>query len=348
MKVETLESRLRDIAVIALDSNAMPNGRLNLAEVDRLRQVLDEDEMLSHVEIWVPQPVVWEWSEHLFSSLSASDTAAKKAAKQLRNAGLAHLRAAVGLGPPLAIDEVVTAVERELEQRDIRLLRFLDAPAAAIDGLRDQVLQVGAGSRKGSAGGPHVKTGAADSASLRLLTACHAESGLVIVSADKDVAAHFNSVGAGAHTPVVVSGLWELRRALSHLFPGPEESVAQVRAALFAALPGRHSAAEATLENGRVAFPGPDDDYRNVVIAVTDVENVLAVSDIRVSRHDGFATAEASLLVELQLDGVTEDFRGDLDIISLTANAVSATAQVSASRIGDQDWQVAVDHVTVD
>lgn len=170
----------------------------------------------------------------------------------------------------------------------------------------------------------------------------------MIVSADKDVAAHFKSVEPGAAAPVVVSGLWELRRALSHLFPGPERSVAQVRATLFAALPGQDSASEATLENGRVVFPGPDDDYRNVVIAVTDVETVLAISDVRVSRHDGFATAEANLLIELQLDGVMEDLSGDLGLISLTANAVAATAQVSASRIGNENWQVAVDHVTID
>lgn len=346
--METLESKLRDIAVIGLDSNAMPHGRLNLAEINRLREVLDEDELLSHVEICVPEPVVWEWSEHLFASLTASDAAAKKAAKELRNAGLAHLRPTGSPDPPKTIDVVVKAVEDELERREVRLLRFLDTPAAAINGLRDQVLQVGAGSRKGGAGGAHVKTGAADSASLRLLTEFHADTGLVIVSADKDVAAHFSRMRAGAIAPVVVSGLWELRRALSHLFPGPEESLAQVRAALLEGLPGRQTATEATLENGRVAFPGPDDDYRNVVIAVTDVENVLAVSDIRVSRHDGFATAEAQLLVELQLDGVMEDLGGDLDVISLTANAVAATAQVSASRISDQEWEVAVDHVTVD
>lgn len=343
----SLESKLTYVAVIGLDSNSMPQGRLNLAEIRRLRKVLDEDDLLSDAEICVPEPVVWEWSEHLFASLTARDAAAKKAAKQLRNAGLERLGPAQSFGTPVTIDAVVAAVELELERHGVRILRFLDAPAAAIGGLRDQVLQVGAGNRKGTAAGSRVKTGAADSASLRLLTTFHGDSGLVIVSADKDVAAHFRRMEPGAESPVIVPGLWELRRALSHLFPGAEESVAQVREALLNGLRGRGAVGEATLENGRVAFPGPDD-YRNVIIAVVDVENVLAVSDIRVSRQDGFATAEARLLVELQLDGVMEDLRGDLEVINLTASAVAATAQVSASRVGDREWEVAVDHVTVD
>ncbi|MEP9363037.1 TetR/AcrR family transcriptional regulator C-terminal domain-containing protein [Nocardioides sp. CN2-186] len=60
------------LVAVCLDANCMGEGRLRLSAVEELADLIDTQEL--SVEVWVPEPVVWEWAEHIYDQFLESKT----------------------------------------------------------------------------------------------------------------------------------------------------------------------------------------------------------------------------------------------------------------------------------
>ncbi len=144
---------------VVVDTNVLGAGRLQIDQIEGLA-----DELLYvDVEVVVPEVVIWEWAEHARADLIDLEENARQLRKRVGRAGLNDLHPAVSAAGSEIPDgqEIVERMRARLEALpNVRVLPT--SPEAALDGLRSQVLQIGAGSRKPSAGG--TKTGAADAA----------------------------------------------------------------------------------------------------------------------------------------------------------------------------------------
>lgn len=167
-----------------------PRGLPDLDAIDRLLRVLNGSR--PEVEVWIPEPVLWEWSEHTFQRLIKAKTELGRGLKELSKARIASIPGPLEV--PDDVEVVVAELRAELEglSPKLRILDLLAVPEAAFGGLRDQVLQLGAATKKGTESNP-VKTGASDSASCRLIEAVAGGrlADVVLVSRDTDVSQHF-------------------------------------------------------------------------------------------------------------------------------------------------------------
>lgn len=339
----------QDLVAVVLDTNSMPKGQLDIRRIEELASIIEEQEL--DAEIWIPEPVVWEWTEHLFRSVRDAAAAYGKALTLATEAGLIVGEAAV---PEVLADvQVISSnVEAAVEALEgVRILRLADAPHAAVDGLRDQVLQLGTGRRKSAGSEKLVKTGGADSAALRLVT--HAMHGrplalAVVVSADRDTVAHF-----GATTPVIIPQVWAVKQSLLALENGSDAARTDVEEALFKQVVGDDSetvlGAELNLTSAVARRIGPEmQSYLNMSVALIRVSDLTDFRGVEVSRTDGYATAEASAIVDLQVDGVWWDAESDrLEITPHTLYDLPAEAQMSAARL-DDGWHGRLDSLRAD
>ncbi|WP_331736790.1 hypothetical protein OG426_55380 (plasmid) [Streptomyces canus] len=142
------------LKAIVFDTNSFPNGGLRLS-------ILKEWERragLANLEIWLPEPVLWELAEHAATAWDEYQAIAKRAGKALSYAGL-ETPAGSAYG---SRDEVFKAVEDGIRSLG-PALRVLELDGAvAVEALKDQVLQ-----RRPAKPRDGVKTGASDSAWLR-------------------------------------------------------------------------------------------------------------------------------------------------------------------------------------
>lgn len=337
----------QDVIACALDANCMPRGRFVLEQIEGLSEAIESQEL--DIEIWIPEPVVWEWAEHLFDDV--------KRAREPYEAALARAEAA-GLDPPSDATEdglaelrtVIAGLEDALEEiPGVRLLPLSEYASIAVEALQDQILQTGAASRKPGRDGAGVKTGAADSASFRLIEqqAAGELDKVVLVSADKDATRHFG----GEVRPHVVSGIWAAKRSILQLLTGSEAARDAVQQAIVEQLPELDSLATATLEGGSNAFSETYfDEMRYLMAEITalGIDAVESVGDIEVSKSDGYATALATVRLSLQIEAVSwDDFDDRLSHEWEPAYEVPGTAQVSLTYEADA-WSVSVDHIVVD
>ncbi|MER6008993.1 hypothetical protein ABT120_61420 [Nonomuraea angiospora] len=161
---------------MALDTNALDRGRPHLGKLRTLAARLK----VIGLPVWVPEPVAWEWAQHIAEDWQALFGPARTAYRRLGDAGLQ----VTSPSSPYADHEAVQdAFLESLKEIDNVTLVPLSAGNAK-EGLKDQILQRSPGRRKDG-----VKTGGADSAWLRDLRD-HAGGDLgrvLLVSADADV-----------------------------------------------------------------------------------------------------------------------------------------------------------------
>lgn len=159
------------VARIVLDANFPSRGHFSAG---RLRYLVDSL-IGSHVEIIVPEVVVWEWAEHAVATLDAL----VEQHKRLRVDR--SLYPAPSMPEPPAKEDLVTILSRALPKEITVWKPTHDEWRAAV---RAQILQTGSGERKQG-----VKTGAAD----HLVMACVQEQlderleaeAIVLASRDK-------------------------------------------------------------------------------------------------------------------------------------------------------------------
>ncbi|WP_143232876.1 hypothetical protein [Actinoplanes regularis] len=250
-----------NVVAIALDTNSMPRGLLDLSKIEDLVNIIEEQER--DIAVWILEPVLWEWAEHLRDSISRTVEPFENSLAAARRVGL-DVPNWPGLpSGATEIEHLVKVLSDSLEGAGAEIVRLATHPLAAVQGIRDQILQTGAARRKTDSGGnqkilggSRVKTGAADSASFNLLEqrASTQLRNVVLVSADRDAVVHFK----GRESPIMAKDLWQTRRGLLTLTPGSELALNEFLGKIYDQLPEIDQAALRLV---------PTDDYGNLVRA---------------------------------------------------------------------------------
>jgi hypothetical protein len=172
-----LEAR-KYLQAVVFDSNAFSHARPDLAFLEDLAQRLHTID----IDTWVPEPVAWEWAQHLAEDWQKVQTAMTEERRRLRRAGLTGQNSPYG-DARAVVDTFLTRLATVPHLMVIPL-----SPQNALLAVKDQILLIPPGRRKSE-----VKTGASDSAWLRsVLDKVDGDTGrLLIVSEDKDVEAAF-------------------------------------------------------------------------------------------------------------------------------------------------------------
>jgi hypothetical protein len=167
-----------NLRAVVFDANAFGQGRPDLAFLEDLARRLHTIE----IEAWVPEPVAWEWAQHLADDWEKIQTATAEERKQLRRARLA------GHTSPYADKRAVIKAFLEGLASVAHLTVIPLSSENALLALQDQILLTLPGRRRDG-----VKTGASDSAWLRaVLDEVGGDTArLLLVSQDKDVTAAF-------------------------------------------------------------------------------------------------------------------------------------------------------------
>ncbi|GHG13537.1 hypothetical protein ACFFSH_31790 [Streptomyces filamentosus] len=176
---------LEKLKAVVLDANAYGHARPDLDQLGRWAQRLAG----MGVETWVPEPVAWEWAEHLASDWQVLKGAARNERKRLQSAGL-DIPAPAGYATR---DDVITAVLENLAKiPNVKIIKLTGR--SAIEGLKDQVLLRPPAKRKGAKDPAEaIKTGASDSAWLRDILELADPDEVLIVTSDGDVRAAFEA-----------------------------------------------------------------------------------------------------------------------------------------------------------
>lgn len=330
-----------DLLAVVLDTNST-GGDLQLPRIAELADLMDEQD-LDEAEIWIPEPVIWEWAEHTYRRLKSFEGASRK----LDISGLPELRTSGGL-PNWSVADVVSSIDDALKRIDrVSILRLVDQPQAAIQGLRDQVLQIGAGKLKGD-----VKTGAADSAILRLVEEAAGDSledRCVVVSADGDTRRHF----ANVVSPIVIRDMHLLRLSVLAMVPSEQEVTDAASEAIqnylrrFVADVGEQLEYE-TLDGDVDRATSWHENYgAERSVGVSHLDRIGPVEIVEVSRKAGYAAANADITLTLYSQSVWYDPRSDsTEQDDEVFSDVPAVASVWADRDGDH-WEVRIETLFV-
>jgi hypothetical protein len=330
-----------DLLAVCLDANSMSRGRLNLDAIEDLLNVIESQEL--DVQIWVPEPVVWEWSEHLAAALTEARTNYEDARGQTEAAGVPEL---VGgdWAAAVPVDGVAAGIYAALEDLDgVTVLTFAGHPELAVEGLRDQVLLRAPGRKKGN-----VKTGAADSSSFRLALLELSRYGgtMVVVSGDQDAARHFTS----KPSVVLVNSLSRAKAGIVAMRTGSEIALERVREAVQSRLPYLLRAELGAPEVDGVGVLDVDGHLRGRVVEsnveLVAIDHVVAIDEVEVSQSEGYGTAMVDALVSVERElQVLSDVNEMIEMDVETFDGLRAGLEVSAESHNGIDWDIVVDKV---
>lgn len=336
------------VKAIALDANCMPRGLLDLGKIATLVEIIEELER--DIEVWVLEPVLWEWSEHLLDSIAQNIGPFTKTLAAAERAGL-EIPSWPGIPDEATnIDSLVTALSTSLKETGAEIVRLSKHPNAAVQGIKDQILQTGSARRKTDTNtrprgysGSRVKTGAADSASFNLLEerAGSELRNIVLVSGDRDAAAHFSC----RPSPYIVKDLFQLRKYMLSLTSGAELAASQFLERIYGELPEVDEStlrAIQTEDDGNVVkVSGWDlDRYLNTKVSVIRIDSVDDADNIEVSHSYASASVQATVSVEIEgvwWDGGFSRLENDYS----PAWNVAATLEVfGENNLGEWELQV--------
>lgn len=331
------------LVAIGLDTNCMGEGRVRITSVQELAELIGDQDL--HIEIWIPEPVIWEWAEHLHGEFINAQAQYSAAWETLKQGGFAMPPELAEAGPA-DVQDVVERLTQSLEEvDDVRILSLELHPEIARLALRDQTLQTGVGRRKSS-----VKTGAADSASFRLLDAAKArlagETAMAVVSGDRDAKERY---GSSPDVTLLLS-IWAAKRSLVGMRTGSEIAEDQIKEAIFHELTstGAEQLADAAIEGTPHLRDGIRLRGRELSSTLTpiEVEQVLAVDSVDVSLRDdyGIALVDAHVVVRRELQ-VLNAFSDQIEYDVETFDGVRATLEVSAVRGTGTYWSLEVEEV---
>lgn len=318
---------LSKVRALGLDTNAFPNGQLNIASLGRLVR-----RAAAHggVEVWVPEVVLWEWAAHA----AAERQAAVNALEAIRATGLPL--------PPLPLINKQDVL-KELEEAVRWLgppLHVLETRGVAADALRDQVLVEGPAKIITARDGRTVKTGAADSAVLRALLARAAQetASFALVSADKDVERACKEWGL--KPPALFKTVTEASKAVFSAVP----SDAQVQASCLTLLATEIDGEQLGRLEGDVVADLYDDytsEVANEESYADEGRQVVGISEVLVDRDGGVATGTAHLLAAVTAAGVVQDTFGD-STVTRWSEAVGASVRIPVTFELDGDQPAAL------
>lgn len=154
----------------------------------------------NEAELWIPEVVAWELASRVVEEAATFRESVSAHNRRLRKWGMNPCPIPIAI----EVDEVIEAIEQAGAV-------VVETPAdAALAALKDQVLQEGAGSRKGG-----TKTGAADSAWIRAVLEQNGGSeGLLIVTGDSS-AVEKTCDAVGIDRPQIAPHLGGIRHLLA-------------------------------------------------------------------------------------------------------------------------------------
>ncbi|MEU6012152.1 hypothetical protein [Streptomyces sp. NPDC047453] len=289
---------------IVFDTNSFPNGGLRLSTLKEW----ERRARLAGLEIWLPEPVVWELAEHAATTWDEYQAITNKAGKALSHAGLE-----VPTGSPYGSrDEVIQEVEGKIRSLGTALRVLQLDGDVAVEALKDQVLQrAPAKPRDG------VKTGASDSAWLRqvLKTAGDDPDQFVIVGSDRDVYKAFEAWKRGKPWMVPLRDLQEALFVLDE----PDDSVVQKIATFLRSLVGSPLKAGGT-PDGRLVLgevkdlAGLVDDWQSDRIhdvSLVQLEAFAGFNQVKINRLTGVVTAQVFLCPTVAYTSWSLDAEGE-------------------------------------
>jgi len=320
-------SDLNSVCAVAVDTNAFPYGRLDVAA---LRRLVSRAAAHGGVEVWVPEVALWEWTAHA----AAERQSALSALEAVRPSGLD-----VPSLPLLSKQDILTQLRSAIISLGEPVM-LLPAAAVAGDALRDQILVEGPAKTIGVKDGRAVKTGAADSALLRSVLAAADQDtrAFVLVSSDKDVAAAF--ADWGLEPPVLFRNVGAASKAVFAAVP----SDASIQASCLALLAGDADRQELGRLGGDVVADLYDDytaEVANEESYADEGRQVVGLSEVLVDRAAGSAFGTAHFLAAVTAAGVVQDATGDTTV-ARWSEAVGASVRIPVTFDLDGDRAVTV------
>jgi hypothetical protein len=299
---------LDDLGAIVLDTNAMGDGSLNMSTLRELSKITAK---LSGLEIWIPEPVMWEWASHAQQQFVEASNTARRLHRKLSQAGIdSGVKIPSDDESSKILDRVIASLESL--PSPFRILRLVDHPEVAAEALKDQILQAPPAKLKSD-----VKTGAADSASLRLSQAEADSNGLVyaVVSGDGDVRKALEHWGID--DVAVFPNLKILREALlafqplelrliKPLLQQVDKMFKNVRIGVVS-LGKVDSDQDGLIEHAL----GSGVDFLSTDVDVEQISKILLVRSVEVDQESSYGTAEVIASANIRVTGWRMDDRGD-------------------------------------
>src|SRR5579883_257510 len=139
--MQALDSARRDaLRAVVVDANVFSEGRPDLKRLDSLATRLADID----IEMFVPEPVAWEWAEHLAADIENHRVTTRATQKKLERALLNPGNLSLPYPSKQATVGAFLAALNSLEYVGILPLTGESARQA----LRDQILLTGPGSQK--------------------------------------------------------------------------------------------------------------------------------------------------------------------------------------------------------
>lgn len=287
------------IEAVVLDTNAFSGGEFSRPTLEAWAR----EARAAHIEIWLPEVVVWELASHAAERREAARQGVELSRKALQ---------AAGIEPPdfpaMTREEVLEIVTAEISQVDgVTILKC--SAEHAMEGLKDQVLgRDPVEVKKG------VKTGAADGAWLRsaLDVAADLEGTIILVSSDRLTLARIDKWGMGE--PMVVRSWADIRDGIFKYKSAAADATRRVLHFLSSSVAAGNK--EERIELGSVkAGKLPDDllehwgwdDVRQLDVGVTGLTLVLGVGDLQVDVEESTATADVYFQGDVSFTGWMDD-----------------------------------------
>ncbi|RSM80467.1 hypothetical protein DL991_10070 [Amycolatopsis sp. WAC 01375] len=320
-----LDVAVRDkLRAVVFDANCFGYGRPDL---DLLTSFAGHLARIG-IAAWIPEPVAWEWAEHLAQDWTTAATAVSTPNRRLKKAHLGRFQTEF-----VDKDAVAAAFLDQLAAvPNVEVIAL--SPEHALAGLKDQVLQLPPAKRKGPED-ERVKTGASDSAWLRevLARVGNASEQLLFVTEDHDIT---DALTAWKHTTAL---LCTRRNLLPTLF------TVKVDSGDAAGIVLRHVAERLPAEQGtglldlgavgdlaQAVMPHlPPDVDRVDSVALTRIIGVAGIFSVLVEEDDaGAAAALDATALESEDSGPAQAGRRDDQVGRETPHLAVATLMLLA------------------
>lgn len=308
-----LDRAIRDkLTAVVVDANAYGEVGPDLARLAALAKDLAK----IRIQTWVPEPVAWEWAEHLASQWILARNFVKGSLGHLTAAGLPSMAITPGYADRNAVIEAFLAALADVPHLEVVTL----TGESAIAGLKDQILQQAPAKTKSQ---DKVKTGGSDSAWVRdVLRRVDAPDSLLFLSSDKDIIQAYDAWKLGSplmrtprevrsalfdYVPASIDDQWLVARLLSPLVPVALEEAAQVPGQLVGKVDGLRDALDLDWEDHGwtggdltrlTALAGLED----VVCEPPELHEPGKQPDTRTLRATAFFLADAEITHAYRLD----------------------------------------------
>ncbi|MEV6523210.1 hypothetical protein AB0M43_14765 [Longispora sp. NPDC051575] len=332
------------LGAIVLDTNCLGGGLLNMSKLLDLRQIIHA-KMLG-LEVWIPEPVLWEWAEHAQREYDELDRAVRSRKRRLELAGVEI--ALPWPGDPMrasAEQQVICGLEALPEP--FKILRLKDRLEVAAQALQDQILVRPPAKRKEG-----VKTGVADIAMLRLAIAEAEERSLtiLIVSGDNDIHRALKEWKYVDRIPQWPS-LLVLRSALLNLKPAPEavlKAIFDAVLAYFEQVRTNERSLGELQERGVVDEAlGAYEEYLSTDLEVELLGNLALVHSVELDEEARYGTARALAIGNISVTGWHMDRWGE-QLVSESGTVYDAPLSMEITfTLAESGITIEFDSVTV-